>query len=97
MSLQQKTGLRCSVALALVADRQRAGETPGNADGAYPDTGPRAREFFVRNLAGLMEDERYTREWIVLAIEREREELAQPGALDAVMPTCLMLLDASGL
>ncbi|RDC59043.1 hypothetical protein HME9302_00220 [Alteripontixanthobacter maritimus] len=97
LSLEEQTALRCSVALAMVAQKQGAGQTPGDENGPYPKIGPAGREFFVRNLAGVMDSAEYSRVWIMAAVEEERIALEADGGLEAIMPTCLMLLDASGL
>ena len=96
LSLQQKTGLRCGVAFAITAQGQQAGDP---AALAYPAMDPRGKEFFVRFMAALMEDPRFSRDLVTSLAMRETEELARggPEALSAVMPACLQLLDLSGL
>jgi len=94
LNIQQQTALRCSLAIAMAAEQQRAG-TP--ADPAWPDLTERGREFFVRSLAQLMEDTGLTREGLVERARPELESLRKSGQLAQVMPACLLLLDASGL
>ena len=96
LSLEQTTGLRCGVAFALVAQGQQAGDP---AALAYPAMDPRGKEFFVRFMAALMEDPRFSRDLVTSLAMRETQELARggPEALSAVMPACLQLLDLSGL
>ena len=96
LSLEQATGLRCGVAFALVAQGQQAGDP---AALAYPAMNPRGKEFFVRFMAALMEDPRFSRDLVTSLAMRETQELARggPDALSAVMPACLQLLDLSGL
>ena len=96
LSLEQATGLRCGVAFALVAQGQQAGDP---AALAYPAMNPRGKEFFVRFMAALMEDPRFSRDLVTSLAMRETQELARggPEALSAVMPACLQLLDLSGL
>ena len=96
LSLEQATGLRCGVAFALVAQGQQAGDP---AALAYPAMDPRGKEFFVRFMAALMEDPRFSRDLVTSLAMRETQELARggPDALSAVMPACLQLLDLSGL
>ena len=96
LSLEQATGLRCGVAFALVAQGQQAGDP---AALAYPAMDPRGKEFFVRFMAALMEDPRFSRDLVTSLAMRETQELARggPEALSAVMPACLQLLDLSGL
>ena len=96
LSLEQATGLRCGVAFALVAQGQQAGDP---AALAYPAMNPRGKDFFVRFMAALMEDPRFSRDLVTSLAMRETQELARggPDALSAVMPACLQLLDLSGL
>lgn len=94
LNIQQRSALRCSLAIAMAAEQQRAG-TP--ADPAWPDLTERGREFFVRSLAQLMEDTGLTREGLVERALPELDALKQSGQLAQVMPACLLLLDASGL
>ena len=96
LSLQQKTGLRCGVAFAITAQGQQAGDP---AALAYPAMDPRGKEFFVRFMAGLMEDPRFSRDYVTGLAMRETQDLTRggPDALAAVMPACLQLLDLSGV
>lgn len=94
LPIEQQTALRCSVAIAMAAEQQRMGQA---ADKGWPDLTARGREFFVRSLAKLMEDTGMSRERLMLYARPEVETLAEPGALAAVMPSCLLMLDASGL
>ena len=94
LTIQQNTALRCSVAFALVAQGQARGD-PAMAD--YPPLGERGREFFVRSSAQLMDETGMSREAVAALLAVEIEALREPGALDGVMPPCLLLLDASGL
>lgn len=92
LSMEQQTAMRCSAAFAVVSTMQ--------ADGGateYPDLGDRGREFFVRSAAQIMEEEGADREQIADLMRREAVELYDRERLDAVMPACLMLLNASGL
>lgn len=94
LDIQQQTALRCSMAIAMAAEQQRAGAA---TDQGWPDLTERGREFFVRSLAQLMEDTGLTRDGLVAQARPEVETLKQPGRLAEVMPGCLLLLDASGL
>lgn len=93
LTVAQQSALRCSVAVAIAAERQRAGQASGKG---WPDLTTRGREFFVRSLARLMDDAGLTRSMLATHIQRESEQLRQPGRLDEVMPPCLLLLEASG-
>jgi hypothetical protein len=94
LPVEQQTALRCSVAMALAAERQRVGQA---AERGWPDLTTRGREFFVRSLAQLMDDTGMNRERLMLYSRAEAASLSEAGALEAVMPGCLLLLDASGL
>ena len=94
LTAQQTTALRCSVAFALAADGQAMWE-PAMAE--YPALGERGREFFVRSSAQIMDQTGMTREQVAALLAAEIEELRASEALGAVMPPCLLLLDASGL
>lgn len=95
LTMEQQTALRCGVAFAVVAQAQKAGD-PSVAQ--YPSVGERGREFFVRTTASLMEQTGAGREAIGMLVIREVKALTDdPAAVEAVMPACTMLLDASGL
>ena len=90
----ERTALRCSAAFALVAQGQAAGEP---AMAAYPPMAARGREFFVRSAAQIMDRAGLDRAAVAQLLLGEYEDLARGDMLDAVMPPCLLLLDASGL
>lgn len=90
----QQGALRCSAAFALVAERQRQGE---EAALAYPPLGERGREFFVQAGARLMDEAGLTRETIAARMREQADTILAEGSLDAIMPPCLLLLEASGL
>ncbi|MFV0644088.1 MAG: hypothetical protein ACK5NN_06245 [Sphingomonadaceae bacterium] len=92
LSLEQRTGVRCSVAFALVSAMQDEGEAQN-----YPALGNRGREFFVRSAAQLMDDTGMRGETIRALFAEEARNLGGPENLDAIMPACLLMLDASGL
>lgn len=95
LTMEQQTSLRCGVAFAVVAQAQKAGD-PSVAH--YPPVGERGREFFVRTTASLMEQTGAGREAVGMMVVSEVKSLTDdPAAVDAVMPACLLLLDASGL
>ena len=96
LPIDQQAALRCGVAIAIATEQQRAGRA---ANPEWPDllANERGREFFVRSMAKLMDDTGIAREGLALRGRKEAEELRDPEALEAVMPACLMMLDASGL
>ncbi len=94
LTMPQQTALRCSVGIAMAAERQRAGT---GADPDWPDLTERGREFFVRSLARLMDETGMTREALMQAAAPQVAELQQGEQLEEVMPACLLMLNASGL
>lgn len=94
LSLEQRTMLRCSAAFAIVARQQADGRPDARR---YPPMDPRGKEFFVRASAQLMDEAKLTREQVQAALLAEARNLSAPAMLDAVMPACLLSLDASGL
>ena len=93
LTLEQASGLRCSVAFGLVHRAQRDGELAN-----YPVMAERGQEFFVRTTARLMDELDTDRDTIMGLVMREHEEFGgSPERLDEVMPACLLMLDASGL
>ncbi len=96
LTLEQQTNLRCGVAFAGVAGAQEEGAEWALA---YPALGERGKEFFVRTMARMMEDERFTRSVVLRLAQREVERFAEDdlASADALMPACIALLDASGL
>lgn len=94
LTIEQQSAVRCSIAIAMAAEQQRAGQAAGKT---WPDLTTRGREFFVRSLARLMDEAKLTRSMLTLYAQREAEALKQPGRLDEVMPPCLMFLEVSGL
>ena len=96
LPIEQQTALRCAVAVAIATESQREGNVQGKD---WPDLleNNRGREFFVRSMAKLMDDTGIAREGIALRGRKEAEALMREGQLDAVMPACLRMLDATGL
>ena len=92
LSLEQRTALKCSAAFAIGAVLQQRG---GHAD--WPPLAARGREFFVRVSAQVMDETGRNREQVASELTAEARELADPAALSATMPPCLLLLDASGI
>lgn len=93
LSLQQSSALRCSAAFALGAAMQGRGLATG-----WPPLATRGREFFVRASARVMDETGRSREAVAGTIaEYARPLAADQAALEAAMPPCLLLLDASGI
>ncbi len=86
--------LRCSAAFAMVSH----GQTNGNADALkWPELGTRGREFFVRALAGLMDDIGLNRDGVSQLVSAEAQRLWDAGEINDVMPACLLMLETSGV
>ena len=95
LSAQQAAALRCSAAFGLVAEGQARGD---EASLSYPALGERGKEFFVRSAARLMDELALDRAGIQTLVSLEAQKLwDEEGLLEDVMPSCLTLLDASGL
>ena len=86
--------LRCSAAFAIIARQQADGRAEAKR---YPPMDPRGREFFVRASAQVMDQAKMTREQVQAVLQAEAQGLSAPGRIDAIMPACLLSLDASGL
>ena len=94
LSLPAQASLRCSAAFALVSFGQSAGDP---AALAWPQIDPKGREYFVRTMAKIMEETGMDRDQAAALAEKEAKRLLDAKEVDAVMPACLQLLDASGL
>lgn len=94
LTLQNQALLRCSAAFALVSYGQENGNL---AALAWPRLDPRGQEFFVRSLARLMDDTGLDRDQVSVLASREAQRLLDENQVDAVMPACLAMLEASNL
>lgn len=92
LSMQQQAALKCSAAFALGATAQARGEGR-----AWPALAARGREYFVRSSAAIMDATGRSRDQVSAELGAQARLLARPGELEAAMPPCLALLDASGL
>ena len=96
LTLEQQTHVRCALAFAVVAAAQSEGE---EWVAGYPAMDVRGEEFFVRTMAKIMEDERFTRAVVNQLIQQESDPIREGGRdkVQDMMPPCLALLDASGI
>lgn len=94
LDLEQTMAMRCSIAFALVADMQVAGEEAGLA---YPAIEERGREYFVRTMARLMDETGLDRDRLRVVLDREVAEVRAGSMVEEIMPACMVALDASGL
>lgn len=92
LSAQSKALLRCSAAFAMVTRGQEAGN---EAALKWPKLDQRGREFFVRSLAQLMDETGLDREGISRLVSAEAQSLWDNQEIDAIMPSCLVMLESS--
>ncbi|KWV91712.1 hypothetical protein AUC45_10925 [Erythrobacter sp. YT30] len=92
LSTESKALLRCSAAFAMVAHGQENGN---EAALKWPDLKTRGREFFVRSLAQLMDDTGLDRDGISQLVSAEAQTLWDEGQVEAIMPSCLLMLEGS--
>lgn len=92
LSAQNKALLRCSAAFAIVSRGQEAGNA---AALKWPRLDQRGREFFVRSLAQLMDETGLDRDGISILVSQEAQALWDKGEVDAIMPSCLVMLERS--
>jgi len=98
LPLEQAAAARCAIAYATVGRWQKAGDPRGRA---YPDveaTG--GREFFVRVMVKLMDDNGLSREDIAALSFRgddENENSDGEARIRAMMPACELMKSAAGL
>lgn len=91
---EQRALLRCSAAFALVANGQAKGDAGAKQ---WPPLATRGREFFVRALAQLMDETALDREGIAALAAAEARALQDKDELAKVMPSCLLILEGSGV
>lgn len=94
LSQENRALLRCAAAFALVAEGQAKGDA---ATTRWPPLAARGREFFVRALAQLMDASALDRNAISALVSGEAQGLRARGEVDKVMPSCLIMLESSGL
>ena len=94
LSQENRALLRCSAAFAIVSRRQANGDAVALR---WPALEVRGREFFVRSLAQLMDQTGLDRDGIAWLAGFEAKALQDSGETDKVMPSCLLMLEASGV
>jgi hypothetical protein len=82
------------VAFAIVSGGQAKGEAQALK---WPALGPRGREFFVRAMAQLMDATGRDRAAISALANAEAQALSANDEVGKIMPTCLVMLEASGV
>ncbi len=91
LSLEHRTLVRCSAAIAMVAQGQATAQEDALR---YPDLRERGREFFVRATAQVMDEAGLDRTQIEAALATHAQDIWNNGTIDEVMPSCLALLPA---
>ncbi|MEE4537022.1 MAG: hypothetical protein V2J51_00830 [Erythrobacter sp.] len=91
---EARAALRCAAAVSLVAHGQSIGNEAANK---WPPVGESGREFFVRSMAQLMDQTGLDRAGISALAQAEAQRLSDGGEVDAIMPACLLMLDAAAL
>jgi hypothetical protein len=94
LSQEDRALLRCAAAFAVVSNRQTNGDRGAQQ---WPVLGTRGREFFVRAMAQLMDTSGLDRDGITALVSTETKTMVAKGEVDQVMPTCLSMLEASGI
>lgn len=78
--------------------RQAQGAEAGEGtQSQWPELRERGREFFVVAMAGLMDERGFDRAMIEKLTRDAALRLREAGEVDAVMPACLLMLEASGV
>lgn len=94
LSPESRALLRCSAAFAIVSRRQANGDPAAQR---WPALAVRGREFFVRSLAQLMDETGLDRDGIAWLAAAEAKTLQDSGEAYRMMPSCLVMLEASGV
>ena len=94
LTQEGKALLRCSAAFAMVSHDQ----STGNEDALkWPKLDERGKEFFVRSMAQLMDETGLDRAGISRLVSAEAQSMRNTGEVEKVMPSCLVMLNASGV
>lgn len=94
LSQENRALLRCAAAFAVVSNGQANGEAGAQQ---WPALGTRGREFFVRVMAQLMDASGVDRAGIAELAGAEARALSANGEIDKIMPSCLLMLESSGV
>jgi hypothetical protein len=94
LTQENRALLRCAVAVALVSGGQAKGEAQALK---WPELGTRGREFFVRAMAQLMDATGRDRAAISALANSEAQALAAGDEVARIMPSCLVMLESSGV
>ncbi len=91
---ENRAVIRCSAAFALIAARQDDGDPDAQQ---WPALTERGREFFVRSLAGIMDQHSLDRRQIASLVRAESLRMHDTDQPNQLMPACLLMLDATGV
>lgn len=94
LTQEHRALLRCAVAFAMVSGAQANGDAEAMK---WPELGTRGREFFVRAMAQLMDATGRDRAAISALASTEAQALTTNDEVGKIMPSCLLMLDASGV
>lgn len=94
LTQERRALLRCAVAFAMVSGAQANGDAEAMK---WPELGTRGREFFVRAMAQLMDATGRDRAAISALASTEAQALTTNDEVGKIMPSCLLMLDASGV
>jgi hypothetical protein len=94
LSQESRALLRCSAAFAMVSQWQAMGDASALR---WPALEVRGREFFVRAMAQLMDETGLDRDGIAWLAGVEAKALRDSGETYKIMPSCLLMLEASGV
>lgn len=94
LSQENRALLRCAAAFAVVSNGQANGDRDAQQ---WPVLATRGREFFVQAMAQLMDATELDRAGIAALATKEAQSLMTNDEVGKVMPSCLLLLEASGI
>lgn len=94
LTVEDNAVIRCTAAFGLVAAAQERGDVEAQK---WPALGDRGKEFFVQALVGVMDRHGFDRFTIGALVRSEAESLYAEANVNAVIPGCLLMLEASGI
>ena len=90
----QQTSLKCAITLSIGTELQRRGDPVA---AGWPPLGDRARDFFVRVMAQLMDDTGMTHDQVAALVREQSKPLADKKVVSRAMPGCVELMKDSGV
>ncbi|MEO1489302.1 MAG: hypothetical protein AAFR88_07705 [Pseudomonadota bacterium] len=97
LPIEEATGPRCGIAFSIVREWQSSSDPRGAKWPVMDETG--AREFFVQAMAKLIDQYGLERSEVsnLARLEAQAHAKDKGAAVEAMMPACLLALQASGL